>query len=274
MAKNVKLLIVDPQVDFCSLSGELYVTGAQEDMKRLASFVSKNRDKIGSILVSLDSHSIMDIAHPYFWRDKDGNNPAPFNGISVEDVENKVWMPFSPALNEWVLKYVKELKSKDKYELCIWPPHCLMGSVGATICPVLQSALHNWEIEKPGIVNYIHKGSNIITEHYSMFKAEVVDPQDPATNINEGLINYIEDSDAILVAGEAGSHCVRSSVSDLADAFKNKDSIKKIVWLEDVISPVGGFEEEQEMFVEIMQEKGMRVSTTVDFFEQKENDEV
>jgi nicotinamidase/pyrazinamidase len=264
MAENVKLVIIDPQTDFCSANGELFVLGADEDMKRLSAFIEKMGKKISSICVSIDSHSIMDIAHPYFWNDKDGNNPTPFTGISVEDVENKVWMPFSSVLDEWVLKYVKELKEKGKYELIIWPPHCLIGSIGQTVFPVLQSALNSWEIENSSIINYIYKGSNILTEHYSIFKAEVVDPEDPTTHINTGLINYLKESDLILIAGEAGSHCVKESVSDLIDNLE-EDEIKKVVWLEDAISPVGGFELEQDMFIEVMQERGMQVSSTKDF---------
>ncbi len=61
------LLIIDPQNDFCSPEGALFVPGAVEDCERLVSFIGREKSSIDSIHVTLDSHPNYHIAHPIFW---------------------------------------------------------------------------------------------------------------------------------------------------------------------------------------------------------------
>jgi nicotinamidase-related amidase len=76
------LLIIDPQVDFCDPKGKLYVNGAEKDMERVAKFILQNKEKIDYIAITLDSHRPIDISHPAFWQDCDGNHPGPFTIIT------------------------------------------------------------------------------------------------------------------------------------------------------------------------------------------------
>ena len=46
MTLNIQLLIIDPQNDFCDPNGALFVPGADEDMKRLASMVMRLRGRL------------------------------------------------------------------------------------------------------------------------------------------------------------------------------------------------------------------------------------
>ena len=48
---KLHLLIIDPQNDFCSSQGSLYVPGADQDMGRLARLVDRLKDKIADIHV-------------------------------------------------------------------------------------------------------------------------------------------------------------------------------------------------------------------------------
>jgi len=96
-------------------------------------------------------------------------------------------------------------------------------------------------------------------------QADAVDPQDPSTQINTKLIETLVEADIILVAGEAGSHCLRNSVQDIAANFADDSYIKKLVLLTDATSPVPSFENFQEDFIKEMTAKGMQLSTTVDF---------
>lgn len=41
--QKIHLLIIDPQNDFCSPDGSLYVHGAEQDMQRLADFIDTYR---------------------------------------------------------------------------------------------------------------------------------------------------------------------------------------------------------------------------------------
>ena len=71
---KVHLLIIDPQNDFMDLpDSALPVPGAVADMDRLAAFIRRAGKKIDDIHVTLDSHRLIDIAHPTFWRDADGS---------------------------------------------------------------------------------------------------------------------------------------------------------------------------------------------------------
>ena len=72
------LLIIDAQFDFCHPKGALYVQGAEMDMMRLASFITKNKHKIHHITLTIDSHPVNHIAHPSFWEDENGNFPPPY----------------------------------------------------------------------------------------------------------------------------------------------------------------------------------------------------
>ena len=123
-----------------------------------------------------------------------------------------------PGVAGRALAYVRALEAGRRYQLCIWPPHCLIGGPGHAVAPELFSALCDWEQTRLRPVYYVRKGDNIHTEHYSAIQAEVPDPADPHTQRNTALIDALRRADRLLVAGEAGSHCVAATVRDLADA--------------------------------------------------------
>ena len=258
------LLIVDPQIDFCDPAGALSVTGADADMARLAQMVMRLGSRLSEIHVTLDSHHPVHIAHPIFWSDPAGNHPNPFTLISAEDVQKGRWTATDPAARDRALAYVSALDANGRYPLCIWPPHCLIGSRGHAVQPVLFEALVKWE-DQYRVVDYVEKGSNIYTEHYSAIKADVPDPGDPSTQLNTRLVSVLASADVVAVAGEAGSHCVASTVRDLADSFGDDRLVSKIVLLQDAVSPVGGFGDTQSRFVAELTARGMTLSSTGEF---------
>jgi nicotinamidase/pyrazinamidase len=262
---HVELLIIDPQVDFCNpVEGALYVSGAEHDIQRLAAMVRRLAPKLDDIHVTLDSHHAVDIAHPIFWKDSAGAHPDPFTIISAGDVEAGRWTTTQPGMYRRARDYVRALERNGRYPLCIWPYHCLIGSRGHAVVPELFEALSEWEA-RFALVDYVTKGSNIWTEHYSAVQADVPDPSDPSTQINTGLIETLMKADLVAVAGEAGSHCLANTVSDIANNFGDDRFISKIVLLTDATSPVPGFEPFQEDFIREMTARGMQLSTTTDF---------
>ncbi len=261
---NVELLIIDPQVDFCDPQGALSVPGAEDDTARLARMVGRLAPKLNGIHVALDSHHFVDIAHPIFWKDRAGSHPAPFTILSAPDVEAGRWTTTQPEMYPRALVYVQALARNGRYPLCIWPPHCLIGSPGHAVMPELFAALLDWE-SRFSIVDYVLKGSSIWTEHYSAIQADVPDPADPSTQVNTALVQTLRQADLIAVAGEASSHCVANTVRDLADHFGDERLVSKIVLLTDAISPVSGFETFQDDFIREMTGRGMKLSTTTDF---------
>jgi len=291
--ERIDLLLIDPQNDFCSpdanakkgtqqenngvYEGTLYVPGAERDMERLSALIKGFGQKIKNIHTTLDCHHYYDIAHPGFWRNSDGKNPDPFTIISNKDTIEGVWNPVFLSLPhlgidntvEYVKDYTKQLEDSGRYSLCIWPPHCLIGSEGNNVFPVLFESLLEWEKEQKNNINYVSKGSAITTEHYSGVKAEVPDGRDFSTQLNIGFIEMLKKSDKILVAGEALSHCLKSTIEDIVKEFNDTSLVEKIVLLEDgtspVISPFVDFPDISRKFVEEMKLKGMKTAKTTDF---------
>lgn len=262
---NIELLVIDAQNDFCDSKGSLFVPGADADMSRLSTLIGRSGHAFRDIHATMDSHRVIDVAHPLFWKDSSGKHPSPFTLISVEDVEKGTWTTTLPGMYSRALDYAKQLAANGRYVLCIWPEHCLIGSWGQQICPVLFDALTFWERNNFGVVDYVTKGSNLYTEHYSAVQAEVPDAADASTQINTELIRTLENTDLIVIAGEASSHCVKHTVEDIANNFGDSSYVKKMVFLTDASSPVTGFEKQADDFISAMTARGMQLSTTTDF---------
>jgi nicotinamidase/pyrazinamidase len=265
MSKKVHLVVIDPQVDFCDPAGALYVTGAEKDVHRLSEMIRRVAPKLDDIHVTLDSHRLIDVAHPVCWKDSSGRHPVPFTIITAADVEAGRWTPVLPGLYRRLLAYVRTLEANGRYPLCIWPPHCLIGSQGHCVMPELRDALQGWETQRFAMVDYVTKGSNPWTEHYSAVCADVPDPSDPGTQINTRFVQTLMDADLVAIAGEAGSHCLANTVRDIAANFGDDSYIRRLVLLEDATSPVPGFEHFQSDFIREMRGRGMQMTTTRDF---------
>jgi len=276
---KIDLLVIDPQWDFCSPTGALPVPGADKDCDRLAAMITRISDRLNDIHVTLDMHHWFDIAHPSFWvSGKDGKtHPAHYTIITEDDVKNGVWKTAVPAYQnrrtmeahgldrDGAEEYVHQLAVNNRYKLCIWPPHCLIGSPGANVMPNVWNALNKWEQDhNSAYVDYVTKGSNFWTEHYSAVKAEVVDSKDPTTDYNMRLINTLQEVDMIGISGQALSHCVANTIRDIALKF-GAENTKKFVLIEDTSSNVSGFEQLGIDFVKEMTGRGMQISTAAEF---------
>lgn len=235
MNKNC-LLIIDPQNDFCNKDGNLFVPGADMDIKNLVSFIKKNNKILDSIFVSLDTHNMYDIAHPVFWMDKEGKNPAPYTQITLKDFNEGNYKPFFSIFNSWVEEYLTELERKGNFTHTIWPPHCLADSWGWELPKKLKKNLIHFE-EKGKKVAFCKKGENVFTENYSVFEAEVPYKEDKATFFNEELANEINSYDKIFIAGEARTHCVLNSIKSLVNKFGD-EIINKMILIKDTTSNV------------------------------------
>lgn len=264
--EKIVLLIVDPQNDFCHPEGALYVPGAEQDARRLGRLITRLRERIAKIHVTLDTHHYMDIAHPVFWLDKDGQHPPPFTIITEGDIEKGIWRPANPSLGEYVSTYARRLRENDRYDLCVWPPHTIIGSWGHNVVKPVYEALVQWE-ESVGIVDFVTKGVNFLTEHYSAIQADVPDPADPSTMPNRRLIEKLRQADVMAVAGEALSHCVANTVRDFIRQCEDEE-VARLVLVEDATSPVKGFEEVARDFVDEMRGRGMRTVKAEDFLKE------
>jgi nicotinamidase/pyrazinamidase len=262
---KIHLLVIDPQNDFCDIPGAaLPVPGAAADMVRLADFIDRTGDRVYDVHVTLDSHNPVDIAHPTWWTNGEGNAPAPFTVITAPDVRNGTWRARNPMLQARSQTYVEALEANSRYALVIWPQHCLIGHWGHNVHESVAASLDRWASRKLEVVDYVTKGSNPFTEHYSAVQSEVPDPNDPGTLLNARLIQTLAEADVVVVAGQALSHCVANTVRDIANNF-GEENIKKLVILEDCTSPVAGFEQMARDFMTEMTARGMQVAKSTEF---------
>lgn len=298
-------LVVDGQNDFCVADdgcghkGTLVVPGAHDDMKRVAAMIRRLGRKISAWHATLDSHQTFGIERPRWWkRISDGAHPAPFtclgihpdgrrivkmefpNGVPMATEEEYTTLvpsylhnggpvvdPSDPTGKKRLgsFGYLQAFAKGGKYPHVIWPEHCRVGSWGWGLVEELDAALSEWEWNGPGRVNYVIKGNNPWTEHFSGIQAEVPDPDDPTTQVNTGLIKSLEKADLICLTGEALSHCVASTVRDIAACFSDPQYVQKLVLLTDTSSNVPGFDFLGTKFVNDLMAKGMQVSTSTDF---------
>lgn len=229
-------LIIDTQFDFCHPDGALFVPGAEQDVARMADLIYRYANRIDHIVVTLDTHHLLDIAHPLFWKNAQDNHPAPFTRITAGDVDNGRWVPqFSP---DKARQYVRDLEADGQFEHFIWPEHCLIGSRGAALHDMLLDALKHWSRERERDYVAVPKGLYPLTEHFGIFQAQVPDPAVPETGLNTALIADLDRFDTIYLMGEARSHCVANSLKQLLNFAPSL--VPKVVVVSDCTSDVTG----------------------------------
>lgn len=278
MPRSSHLLIIDPQNDFCDLpqaylptdplTGDrhapaLPVAGAHDDMQRLARFIDATASALTSITVTLDSHHRLDIAHPTFWSDGEGQAVAPFTQITAAQVRGGRFRPRHADDLPRTLTYLDELEARGRYTLMVWPVHCEIGTWGHNVHADVRAAYSRWEDDRQFIVRKVPKGTNPWTEHYSALMAEVPDADDPRSQLNRGLLDALDRAELILIAGEAGSHCVKATVEHMAEHLPGRD-LSRLVLLTDCMTPVAGFGEAQTAFQQRMRDLGVQQRTSVD----------
>jgi nicotinamidase-related amidase len=278
MPRRIQLLVIDPQNDFCDLppswcpvdplTGDrvapaLPVDGAHADMQRLAALIRAGGEGLSEITVTLDSHHRVDIAHPTFWQRGDGAPVAPFTPITAAQARAGEFRPRDAAALPRALAYLDELEARGRYTLMVWPVHCEIGTWGHGVHAAVRGAYNEWEERTLRPVRKVTKGENPWTEHYSAVMAEVPDPADPRTQLDLGLIGALDRADELLVAGEAGSHCVRATTEHIVANLPGGRP-DRLVLLTDCMSPVAGFEAQQAAFLDGMRALGVRTARCTD----------
>ena len=273
------LLVIDPQNDFCDLSPiafngsdatpgtpaspALPVPGANADMTRLAAFIQRNATRIDSVITTMDTHSPYDIGHSSYWIGADGSQPTPFYAITSEELLAKKWFPRDPTQKDWVTRYALAVEAQGFRGIEIWPEHCIGGTWGHAVHEEVMKALIAWSRGQGKAVNYVFKGLNPNTESYSAVEAVVPIFSDKSTQYNLALADQLGDSSLVIVAGEALSHCVASTMRSVLKEGRVKPS--RVVMLTDCMSPVGGFENAATSFMSEMAEQGVRFANSANF---------
>ncbi|HVA89236.1 MAG TPA: nicotinamidase [Chloroflexota bacterium] len=255
---KVHLLVIDAQKDFSLPTGSLYVggrsgTGAMDDNRRLAEFIYHNLGTITAITTTLDTHLPTQIFFPSFWLDASGAVPTPHTIVHADQIRSGALQP-NPTIADWVCGgdypwllaqvafYCDELARAGKYELYLWPYHCLLGSDGHALTGIIQEAqiFHAFARQTQAWTEV--KGGNVLTENYSILRPEVLLRHDGGSlaQKNTAFLGTLLNSDVIVIAGQAASHCVKSSIDDLLSEIVSVDSAlaRKVYILEDCMSSV------------------------------------
>jgi len=228
------LLAVDVQNTFCVPGFELFVagrsgTGAVDDSRRLCEFVYRNLGEITQIFPSLDTHHAMQVFHAIWLVDEDGNHPDRYTLVSAEDVASGRWRA-NPAVAEalgidpeyaarHLAFYTRRLAQGGKYDLTIWPYHAMLGGIGHALVSAFEEAVFFHGVARYSNPEFQVKGENPLSEHYSMLGPEVTEGPDGdgLDGKNTRLIEKLLGFDAVVVAGQAKSHCLAWTIDDLLE---------------------------------------------------------
>ncbi len=250
------LLAVDVQNTFCIPDFELFVagrsgTGAVDDNRRLCEFVYGNLGVITQIFPSLDTHHAMQVFHAIWLVDEQGDQPAPFALVSAEDVAAGRWRVNSAVadalgidvdyVERHLAGYTRRLADRGKYDLTIWPYHAMFGGIGHALVSAVEEAVFFHGIARYSRPEFQVKGDNPLTEHYSMLGPEVTEgpDNDRLGRRNTELIERLLTFDAVVVAGQAKSHCLAWTIDDLLEDDDARDRLAARTYLlEDCTSSV------------------------------------
>lgn len=268
--QRVCLLAIDVQNTFCIPGYELFVggrsgMGAVEDNVRLCEFIYRNLAEITEISLTMDTHIATQIFHPVFWVNSAGAHPLPMTMITLEDVENGIWQ-INPAvassitlgkyldkypgeyqdeykaLQTYALHYVRRLHQNGKFPLTIWAYHSMLGGIGHAIVSAVEEACFFHNLARGSQTHFELKGSNPLTENYSVLQPEVMsDQQEQAiAHKNTAFLQKLLSFDRVIIAGQAKSHCVAWTIDDLLSEIQATDPslARKVYLLEDCMSPV------------------------------------
>ncbi|MGD8344960.1 MAG: hypothetical protein PVI38_19400 [Desulfobacterales bacterium] len=254
---RICLLLVDVQNTFCIPDFELYVAGnsgtaAVDDNRRLCEFMYRNLNVITEICPTMDTHQVTQIFHSIFLVNDHGEHPAPYTLVTLEDIEGGIWK-FNPKVSfslqidedygqEYLLHYAQKLKKGGKYDLTIWPYHAMLGGIGHALVSAVEEAVFFHSIARLSQPDFQVKGGNPLTENYSVLSPEVLTDSagDEIAAKNVGFVRKLLDFDAVMIAGQAKSHCVAWTIEDLLTEIYDDDRklAEKVYLLEDCTSPV------------------------------------
>jgi nicotinamidase/pyrazinamidase len=257
--------LIDMQIDFIYPApiGRLPVPNAPEDARRTIDWLYRNVHQITQIAASLDTHTPFQIFYPSWWKNANGDHPAPYTIITADDVRKGVWRPLAEPV--WSVRYLDELESVGKKQMMIWPFHCMEGTTGRALIPALSEAIMYHSGARLAQPTYLTKGTIAHTEFYSVVEPEVKYSKHPEGGLNTRFLDMVAQFDLIYIAGQARSHCVLETMQSVMRHFANSpDVIRKLRFLDDCTSSIPGFEKSTEAQLQKFVAQGMRLVRSTD----------
>ncbi len=254
---RICLLAIDVQNTFCAPGFELFVAGrsgraAVDDTARLCEFLYRNLGRVTRVVATLDTHVPFQVFHPAWLVDAGGSHPAPYTRILASDVERGVWRVDPAVARDRGLEpgeadallghYTRQLAAGGRDALTVWPYHALVGGIGHALVSSFEEAAFFHAIARRSQPDARLKGASPFTEHYSALGPEVT--HGPAGRQlgerDRTLVETLLAFDAVVVAGQAKSHCVAWTVAGLLCELRAIDPCHagRVYLLEDCTSPV------------------------------------
>ncbi len=289
--KRIELLVIDDQIDFSFPSGTLYVagrsgTGAMDAHRNLVEWVYRHLGLITNISCTLDTHYPFQVFYPSAHLKADGTHPTPHTIIKALEYQSGQYQA-NPAMaaqlkvdSVWLTRqfayYCQQLEKSGKYALYLWPYHCMLGEPGHALAGVVEEARLFHSFARGAKNDWQVKGVNPLTENYSIFAPEVMTTFDgksiPGAQRNTILIQRLLSADYVVIAGEASSHCVKTSIDDLLNDIRQQDEAlaKKVYIMRDctaavVVPPIKvDFTDEAEAAFKKFADAGMNLVNSTD----------
>lgn len=289
------LLSIDPQCTFSFPQFELFVAGksgrgAIDDAIRLSEFIYRNLPHITQMANTLDTHWMMQIFHPSFFINSKGEHPPGGTLITTAMLEDGTW-EVNPAvvyslaregkvnynsLKKHVEFYVKSLVGR--FDFIVWPYHAIFGGFGHAVVPLIHEAQWFWQNARKNDIILETKGSLPLSENYSVLRPELLQGAsgEPIGHRNADFFNMLISYDMLVIAGQAKSHCMAWSISDLLDMIDSPQYggdpslAKKIYLLEDctsnVVIPAAGldFSPKGDAAFESFRKRGVNIVKSTD----------
>lgn len=298
---RIALLLIDMQGDFCHPAGALPVLGhsgdaALQDSRRVAELIYRYAPVISEIILTADTHNQLQAFFPSGWRLK-GRNRMPesntlirienhhlaslsLDGTLIDEVEPSLGLlRGSRDRNQgWLVEqmkfYVRKLAEQGRPPLYLWPYHCIEGTAGHNVMPgILEAALYHGFLRRT-LPRIVRKGMHPLTEHYSVFRPEVTRTHDGFRLVPDGsglMETLVSEFSAVVVAGEASSHCVAASLDHVVEFYASepyRGRPENFYVLTDCMSPVvvpgADFTDQAEAALKRFEDAGMHLvqSTT------------
>jgi nicotinamidase-related amidase len=118
----------------------------------------------------------------------------------------------------------------------------MLGGIGHALVSAVEEAVFFHSIARLNQPDFKVKGDNPFTENYSVLSPEVTEGPtgEEIAQKNIGFIRELLDFEAVIIAGQAKSHCMAWTINDLLNEILVSDRklAEKVYLLEDCTSPV------------------------------------
>jgi nicotinamidase-related amidase len=118
----------------------------------------------------------------------------------------------------------------------------MLGGIGHALVSLVEEAVFFHSIARQSPTRVDVKGRSPLTENYSVLRPEVGEDAggESIAVVNTDLLEHLLSFDAVIVAGQAKSHCVAWTVEDLLVEIRARDPPRagRVYLLDDCSSPV------------------------------------